>query len=288
LTVLPLVSKRWARILRQPSEAWQHAEIDLASLLSRKSLADVSDDAMARVVLSQCAVMSWFGRRPNCVLQMELGASSEIYTLPAVTTATILGSQCSSLRVLHMEVSHVGLSGVETAALAALTKLERLQVAVGDELFEDRADALLWTVAHLPALLELVVSYQGTKVRSGPDADGLIYGLPRCHELAQLRSSSLTHLKVSLVGGCAKMNTLRLIGLPQLRGCVIVAEGRGPANIRIDADSFRGAPQLRELRIHGEAGLQLHPDSFKRLNALTSLSLVACGLSRMPAAAAAL
>ena len=219
---------------------------------------------------------------------MELGDSDRTKALPVVTTATILGSQCGSLRVLRVEAPRVGLSSVEIAALSALTKLERLEVVVGEELFEDRAEALLWTVARLPMLLELVVSYQGTKDGADPNADCWFFGLPRCRKTSQLRSTSLTHITISIVGGQPEVNELCLVGLPRLQSCVIIAEGRVVANIRIDAQSFRGAPQLRELRIHGDRGLQLQLDSFIGLNMLTSLSFVACGLSKTPTAFATL
>ena len=50
---LPLVSKRWARILKQPSEAWQHSDIDISSLLSRIT----AEDGMARVC---CVSVPWW------------------------------------------------------------------------------------------------------------------------------------------------------------------------------------------------------------------------------------
>ena len=48
--------------------------------------------------------------------------------LPGVITATIFGSQCSTLRHLDMEAAAVGLAGRELAAVAVLTQLSFLKV----------------------------------------------------------------------------------------------------------------------------------------------------------------
>ena len=49
-------------------------------------------------------------------------------TLPAVATATIMGSQCSSLISLSIMAPVVGLEGEGIAALVALTRLTQLEV----------------------------------------------------------------------------------------------------------------------------------------------------------------
>ena len=282
LSVLPLVNKRWACILRRPSEAWQHADIDLASLLLLRredsdddDSNDLKEDEAALAALDERAAAAWFGRRPNCVQRMMLRTARECEVMPAVTTAMIMGSQCSSLRELCVEVNGVGLDGVEVAALAALTRLHKLEV-IADDLLKDRGETLLWTVACLPALLELIVSYNNRGVLQWGSTGGVEHGLPRCYELAQLRSNSLTRLRVSMLGGPPQHNTLRLIGLPRLESCVINAASGAygcTANIRIDADSLKGVQHLRELRINGDAGLKLQPHCFTGLTALTSLSL---------------
>ena len=48
--------------------------------------------------------------------------------MPSMVVATICGSQCGSLRSLYLELGTVGLLGSQIAALAALTRLEHLEV----------------------------------------------------------------------------------------------------------------------------------------------------------------
>jgi len=48
--------------------------------------------------------------------------------LPSMVMATILGSQCGSLRALTLMAEHVGLGGAGFSALAALTGLRSLDV----------------------------------------------------------------------------------------------------------------------------------------------------------------
>jgi len=51
--------------------------------------------------------------------------------MPVAVTATVLGSQCSSLQLLHLGAPDVGLTGVEIAVLAAMTRLTSLEVCGG-------------------------------------------------------------------------------------------------------------------------------------------------------------
>ncbi len=49
--------------------------------------------------------------------------------MPSMVMATVLGSQCGSLRALTLMAEHVGLGGAGFAALAALTGLRSLDVS---------------------------------------------------------------------------------------------------------------------------------------------------------------
>ena len=60
--------------------------------------------------------------------QLSIMDSMLICALPAALTATILGTQSSSLLNLHIAAARVGLAGAEIAALAVLTRLTCLSV----------------------------------------------------------------------------------------------------------------------------------------------------------------
>ena len=51
--------------------------------------------------------------------------------MPAVVTAIVLGSQCRSLQSAYLVAPDVGLTGVEIAVLAAMTRLTSLEVRGG-------------------------------------------------------------------------------------------------------------------------------------------------------------
>lgn len=59
-------------------------------------------------------------------------------------------------------------------------------------------------------------------------------------------------------------------------------------NISINAASFAGAPRLQSLRLHFDAALRLQAGSLQQLTALTSLSLLECGLRSVPVEVASL
>ena len=260
-------------------------------------------------------------------------SNSLITSMPAATMAPILGSQCGFLQYLTMSIDCLGLHGPAIVALAALTRLECLevcsnqglpngldprcpvvslhavagrgdkysfaslscphrstkycfrflQVTLKNALFEDRGLTLLWTVEKLPDLTDLRIMHKGRASDLAAPISGS-HGLPECKELAELHSRSLTQLFVSMLGGPPENNTLLLSGLPELRSCTICgSEPATPLNMRIDGASFSGAPQLQELHIENDQGLQLQHDSFQQLSALTWLGLKRCGLSSVPA-----
>jgi len=134
---------------------------------------------------------------------------------------------------------------------------------------EDRSVTLISTVPRLPVLADLTIRYLDPQLDDESATDG--QGLPRCRELAELHSRSLTRLRVDLLRDPDGANTLRLVGLPELRSCQLrsgIGSGiRSLLNLRIDAASFRGAPQLQSLRIRGDEGLQLQDGSLEQLPA---------------------
>ena len=109
-------------------------------------------------------------------------------------------------------------------------------------------------------------------------------GMPWCSDLAELRSRSLTRLHVSMFGGPLEGNTLRLVGLPELRVLSVLGLPGVPMHMRIDTASFAGAPKLLSLHIREDEALQLEPGSLPQLTALTSLRVLRCGIRSFPAA----
>ena len=159
--------------------------------------------------------------------------------------------------------------------------LHCFQVVMCDKLFQDHGRILLWTVQQLPALSDVVIDYVGDLANlEAPVSDR--HGLPRCAELAALHSRSLTGLKVCMLGGPEEGNVLRLSGLPQLQSCDLAGHPKLPLNMRIDATSFQGCPRLESLRVSSDEAFHLQHDSLAQLTALTSLTLVSCGLRKVP------
>ncbi len=145
-------------------------------------------------------------------------------------------------------------------------------------LLKDRGAALFKMVRDLPELTRLDVNYEGD---SADEIDiGNNNGLPRCKELAGLHSRSLQWLRVAMLDGPAEGNTLRLVGLPELRTCILLGHARrSELHVRIDAASFEGAPKLQELHVEYDDHLQLSDGCFEHLTALTKLTLADCRLN---------
>ena len=156
-----------------------------------------------------------------------------------------------------------------------------------NELLEDRGATLLWTVQRLPALLDFRIRYYG-QIEDLPFLVINNRGLPRCKELREVRSRSLLQLRVCMQEDPMEINTLRLGGMPALRSCELIGQPKMPLLLRIDAASFQEVPQLRRLRLEHDEGLQLQPGTLGRLTALTSLTLMGCGLRTVPAEVEAL
>jgi len=158
-------------------------------------------------------------------------------------------------------------------------------VDVRNVLLKDRGAALFTTVQQLPALTDFVTYGPGLdEARDLNISDD--NGLPRCQELAELHSRSLTRLIMCMLDGPEDGNLLRLVDLPQLRSCQLRGEDPEcwPAlNIRIDAISFQGAQQLQTLHLQDDQELQLQVGWLQQLTALTALKLIDCGLHSIPA-----
>ena len=157
------------------------------------------------------------------------------------------------------------------------------QVSVYNVLFADLGATLLQTVHLLPVLTHLAIRHRNEVINLlAPVSSN--HGLPTCKELGQLCSRSLTHIFVDMLGGPPDGNTLKLSGLPELRSATIYGgDPDMPLNLRIDGSSFQGALQLQNLDVENDQGLQLQRGSLQYLSALTSLRLVQCGLSSVPA-----
>ncbi len=156
------------------------------------------------------------------------------------------------------------------------------QVLVRNVLFDDRGTALLSTVQLLPALTDFAIHAdpEAVLLDSGSDDNDL----PRCQELAELHSRSLTRLRLSMLDGPADGNVLRLNGLPQLRSFALEGDQQyPPINLRIDAASFEGTPQLQSLQLLDVKKLVLQDGSLRQLTALTALRVTGCDLRSVPA-----
>ena len=160
------------------------------------------------------------------------------------------------------------------------------QVTVHGRPFSDRGATLVRTVPQMPAVLDLDIDWDGSArlVASVDDRKGL----PRCQELAELHSRSLTSLRVSMMDGLVEGNMLQLSGMPELRTFELLGDGEGPSNLQIDTESFAGAPQLQCLDLSCDPALHLQDGNLTQLTALTSLRLVDCGLRSVPADVASL
>jgi len=160
-----------------------------------------------------------------------------------------------------------------------------LQVIVDEIYFEDRGRGLLRIIQRLPALTVFSIGFDGMQ-EDQEDPVGDTNGLPRCMELASMHSSSLTRLMLYMLARPAEENLLRLGRLPQLRVFELSGEPELPRNIRIDAASFSGVPQLQSLRLYFDVALQLQNGCLQQLTALTSLVLQGCGLETVPSVVA--
>ena len=204
-------------------------------------------------------------------------------------TAMLLSSQAASLRCLLIVVTEYGLCSSELGILAAMMGLQALDVRVGGASLDDRGLTVFRTASLLTALQQLNVLCS-----AGPDEDGAFpqhyMDLPRCCDVAQLRSQSLMRLSVSVVRdrdvGDTE-NVLRLVGVPNLVECHLFGDHTSTAFV-VDSTSFTGCTGLQHLTLHHHRALSLQSGCFDVLSALTSLTLTDCGLSDVPSVIAPL
>ncbi len=102
--------------------------------------------------------------------------------------------------------------------LAAIKGLKAVDLRVSGLGLDDRGAAIVRLASRLTALEQLDVTYE-------EDSDATVapqdVRLPRCSELAVLRSTTLTHLSVAIAGGT--QDVLRLSGLPNLESCHLLS-----------------------------------------------------------------
>ncbi len=273
LHVLPLVSKRWARIMRTSAEVWQEACLDLRDVLM--------GPAMQRLPLDSAAMADWFQARAGRFKQLGLRSTHADLQLRPAMTSMLLSTQAVSLTNLSIEVETYGLIGSDLGILAAMKGLQALDVHVDQLGLDDRGAALLQTVARLTALTMLEVGYFEDEEIAPANIK-----MPRCLELAELRTTSLQNLSVAVSGGTG--DVLRLSGVPHLRTCHLLADNRSNTEFRVDSSSFAGCTKLVELTLHELRKLSLQPGCFAALPALSSLTLADCDLLVVPSAIAPL
>ena len=275
LHVLPLVSKRWARIMKTSAEVWKHACIDLEEILR-----DGPDGERCSLNLPAMAV--WFHARLGRIQQLGL-MGGESKQLPTVVTSMLLSSQAASLRNLSVDLAAYGLHGPGFGIIAAITGLVALGLHVDGCGLADRGAAVMRTVPWLTALKHLQLVYADIPGEAVADEN---IKLPRCQELAELRSHSLQRMSLAIASGTG--DVLRLAGVRNLQECRLLADNPGSAEFQVDPSSFKGCEKLAELTLQGLQGLALQTGCFSMLSAITSLALQDCGLQTVPSEVAQL
>jgi len=157
--------------------------------------------------------------------------------------------------------------------------LTHLAVHVSEYGFSDWGAAVIRAASRLTALWELDLVYVGKP--GGDHIDHRAVKLPRCQELAMLRSNSLGILSVSMASGMG--DVLHLAGVRNLQECHLCEHAVTTADFRNQSTSFEGCTGLVELTLLHKRGLTLQPECFRALAALTKLTLSSCGLRAVPA-----
>lgn len=84
--------------------------------------------------------MAWFSRGADTFRKLHV--KERVSKLPGRLLTAVMMSQVASLRVLYLDVAPEGLSGADSAVLAALTGLEQLELSVYDRPRPCRANVL--------------------------------------------------------------------------------------------------------------------------------------------------
>ena len=255
---------------------WWKARLDLSVIVPPRS------DGKRRS-LDMAAVAAWFHARPGRFRELGLRRTRGSLRLRTAVTAMLLSTQAASLKKLSVDMAPYGLRGSDLCILAAIEGLEALDLYATGLGLDDRGAALIRIASRLTALEQLDVVHE-----EGPHADiePQEIKMPRCLELAELRSMSLKHLSVGIASGTE--DVLRLSGVPNLEICHLLADPRFSAEFRVDATTFAGCSQLKELSLHHLDDLSLQMGCFSALPALTSLTLTNSNLQAVPLAIAPL
>jgi len=281
--VLPLVSKRWASIMKRSAIVWREACLDTKEfLVQRRNGRDVG------VYSADLAVMAaWFQKRRDRFMKMGIKAAYSFLQLPPVLAPLLLSTQAGSLTHLSIGLPACGLRGHELEVLAALHGLMALDVHLLGCGLDDRGAAICRAASAMTALRQLDVRFTVDPHADEPRQQQRKISLPRCCELSKLRSQSIEHLSVATSCG-STADVLRLAGMPNLITCHLLGDSCSGAELRIDSLSFAGCESLGELTLHHQRGLDLHPGCFDACSALISLTLTHCSLRCIPSACAAL
>ena len=282
LHVLPLVSKRWARIMKTSTVVWQQTCMDTADILKQGY-----DERFGFSNFDLGAMALWFQARPGRFIDLGLRASHSATQLPPALTPMLLSTQAGSLRCLSIDLTACGFLGHELGILAVIDGLMELDVRLVGRGLDDRGAAIFRAASTLTALQQLEVGY--TAGRDGSDSvPQRQVSLPRCCELSKLRSQRLQFLGVALSSSAEDLHVLCLTGVPNLEECLLSGDRRANALFPIDLTSFANCARLEDLTVQHQWGLSLEPGCFQALSALTSLALTDCSLTSVPDAIAPL
>ena len=279
LQVLPLVNKRWARVMKTSTLVWDSACFDAWDIVVQRR------EGRGLVVCSvDLAVMTaWFHARPGRFTDLGLKTAHSTAQLPSGLTPILLSTQAASLRQLSLDVTACGFPGHELEILTVISGLTALDVHLIGCGLDDYGAAIFRAASSLTALQHLELSYVPDPGTKQPLPQGKFH-MPRCWELSKLRSQSLHTLSVAMTSG----HVLRLAGLVSLRECHLLGDNRDDGVLRIDLSSFASCVKLEELTLHHHEKLSLELGCFDALPALTSLTLTDCGLTSVPLAVAPL
>ncbi len=271
LRVLPLVSRRWARIMRTSADVWQQACLDLPELVTHV----VNPQRPQRPRLDMTTMTAWFHAHPGRFQRLRLTCTDGSMSVTPVLTCMLLGTQTASLRSLSVDLLAFGLRAPELGVIVALQGLTALRVRVAAHGLKDRGVVLLRAASRLPALSQLEII-----APDGPLAQPDML-LPRCQQLRELRSQSLQRLSICMASGTE--DELRLGQTPNLRHCDLFAQPNS-VSFKINADSFEGCASMEQVTLQYQQALSLQPHCFEALSGVTSLALVDCGLLAVPSA----
>ena len=282
--VLPLISKRWARLLQGPSAAWKELTVNITTDLEAPRQLDSPEDlgeaAMRGDRATYCkpntaAVFSWFRRRTVRALYLQTNLRGR---LQGTLTVAILGAQLNSLTVLDIHAHGCGLGNADVPLLSGCSKLESLSIKLGETDWSDNSLALMQTASLLPALTKLVMGGE-----AGVWPLEHLGGMPTCATLAALQSSSLKHLSVCFPH--SDVETLQLGSLPELASCTldwwwlesVACAGCSYATARqvtVGGACFAGTPKLASLQMLGcDQHLVLEDSCLDACSSLTRLEL---------------